>query len=63
MSPLVSLVQMSVKEKHAAEVAQSEANNARIRAEDALQEKKALKESLERQIAILEDKVRLHSLD
>lgn len=48
---------MSVKEKHASEVAQTEAKNARMRAEDALQEKKALKEKLERKIAILEEKV------
>lgn len=51
------LLQLSVKEKHTAEDAESQAKDARQRAEVAVGEKNALKATLERQIAILEDKV------
>lgn len=44
-------------EKHTAEDAESQAKDARQRAEEAVSEKHALKETLEKQIAILEDKV------
>jgi hypothetical protein len=50
------LLQLSVKERHTTEQAQAQAMDARQRAEDAVIEKNALKETLERQITILEDK-------
>ena len=53
----VLFLQLSVHGKHTAEDAESQAKDARQRADEAVSEKNALKETLERQISILEDKV------